>query len=738
MVTAKVYTKLLLCFLFDNVFALTFPGPRVYVVTPAAPRPFQRNHDNQAPFYYQNWMRRMDSDENITSTTTTASPKVKTPDLIFAEFDKDATMKKSIRKLLEQERIPIKTPSTTVQPIYVADEKTKAPGVNNYGLPLSSVVKDNEENHNTNFQTDYVSMYNDLYNAPVPVYKPTTTTTTTTQPPPAEPATSTTTENPINVENIWHIIDSEKLNQYSGNWDEAPVPSHEYTSDDTNNGEDGVSDDIQTKDLEDTNPSQNNKEEEAPVGDNFALPGFASNPGNGAENESRAIRTEQNIRFPYVNLKPFQMKNLKKPMLDLLTSSKKGNNLYTNLDNFFDTKNPDKGEAQDVSAYAMNQPIDRYNPAQPYLPQAYSSKSKQTNSSPPKATASLVPPPPPPVKGNNFPSPISYESFPPYAPSAPGFIQSPSFPPSPSLPPSSAPAPAPAPMQPPPVILPPNDTPIDTYSGPSVDDDGPPDVVYRYNRPTPPPTPQFLPTIAPISPPLKGYSYDKPPMSDDGMSMDNSQDFKGYQYNKPPQSAPSPPDTYDFPSSHDSSGPSYGPSDSIPDHHDSDYADMPFQKNPGHAYGDDTKDAGMMPPPDKPDLYGAPPDHDFPGDFKFPLGFDHHHPYLEHHEHTTTTEMPRVNRFSYYYLGKKLYYLPLYFSVYFIVYVGALIIKAVLRHKIVYPNSWRPNTTTATFFSKRSIDDFLSHDNMHELTGRVTHAIATAAEKYMKGKRKLE
>lgn len=95
-----------------------------------------------------------------------------------------------------------------------------------------------------------------------------------------------------------------------------------------------------------------------------------------------------------------------------------------------------------------------------------------------------------------------------------------------------------------------------------------------------------------------------------------------------------------------------------------------------------------------------------------------------------------MNRYSYYYLGKKLYYLPLYFSVYFIVYVGALIIKAVLRHKIVYPNSWRPNDTTAGFFSKRSVESWdLSNDNLHEITGKVTHAIATAAKMYADSKK---
>lgn len=64
--------------------------------------------------------------------------------------------------------------------------------------------------------------------------------------------------------------------------------------------------------------------------------------------------------------------------------------------------------------------------------------------------------------------------------------------------------------------------------------------------------------------------------------------------------------------------------------------------------------------------------------------FDHHHIYKEV---TTTTEAPedeRVNKghYSYYYLGRKLWYIPLYFSVYFIIYVTVLILKSIARHKV--------------------------------------------------------
>lgn len=498
----------------------------------------------------------------------------------------------------------------------------------------------------------------------------------------------------------------------------------------------------------------------------FIVYRFGTNPGNGAENESRAIRTEPNFRFPYVSLKPFQVKNPKKPLLDIFSNSKKGNNMFTSLDNFKEMKHPVRGEVQD--GFQMPQPIDRYNPAQPYLPQEYGSKSKQSspNSAPPKAVASLVPPPPPPPKvtGDDFPAPTNYESFPPYAPAGPSPVAAP-----------------PSPALNPPVTMyqPPADTSDD--SGPDTsftdDNDNPPmDLGYRYK---PPSSSSFLPTLPPLTKPQKGYSYDKPGNAADTMDTNGysykkpsmtfdsppAMDMGGYTYNKPQVDSPpvsddkpdfngyhydkpSPPEDHHHQPSYDHHGPS-------PYHHDSDYPELIFNKpHGGDNGGNDMKgnDMAVMAPPPLPDAKpgldsGPPPDdsgfpHDFPGDFKFhhhDFDDDHDFHHYHHHHPTTTTETPRVNRYSYYYLGKKLYYLPLYFSVYFIVYVGALIIKAVLRHKIVYPNSWRPNGTTATFFTKRSVDSWnLSNENLHEVTGRVTRAIAEAAEKYMNEKAKTE
>lgn len=457
------------------------------------------------------------------------------------------------------------------------------------------------------------------------------------------------------------------------------------------------------------------------------------------------------------------MKNVKRPSINTISNSKKTTNLMMNLDNFRELKNPVRGEAQDIAPILkpVRQPIDRYNPAQPYLPQPdYGSKSKPDNPSPPatKVVANLIPPPPPPppkITDDDFPFPTNYESFPPYPSIGP--VSNPPVPP-----PISKPQPA-ITMYKPPVDM--SDTSDDSSldAPPSGDDDPSMDLGYRYKQPA---SPKFLPTLAPVSKPSFGeYSYKKPSISYDSSPMkDDQPDYHGYHYNKP--DAPSVPDHP--PTSYGDEGPHgyhYNKPDapSAPDHvhasygsHDSDYPELIFDNHHNTKGGHDSEDSDMgMKPPPSPDMkpdYGPPGDdsppmddnphmdnhgfpQDFPGDLKFYHDLDDdHYPHYHYHKHvtTTTTEMPRVNRYSYYYLGKKLYYLPLYFSVYFIVYVGALIIKAVLRHKIVYPNSWRPNDTTASFFSKRSVDSW----DLHEITGKVTHAIAKAAEKYMEEKKK--
>lgn len=49
-------------------------------------------------------------------------------------------------------------------------------------------------------------------------------------------------------------------------------------------------------------------------------------------------------------------------------------------------------------------------------------------------------------------------------------------------------------------------------------------------------------------------------------------------------------------------------------------------------------------------------------------------------------ETPRVKKYSYFYLSRKLWYIPLYFTVWFSFYVTYLILQSIGRHKVDLPN----------------------------------------------------
>lgn len=252
---------LLNCFHIHHVFTANLPGPLVYVVTPS-PRPPQTDVGRSAPFYYHKWLSRMDTPRNATLATTTTA-RTKTPDLIFAEFESNNNNMKSIRKLLEKERIQPSTTSTTTttsRPIYVPDDETNEES--NYGLPAPT--PSTEKPVQTDM-TDYFALYNNLYNSG-PVYVPSAPSSSAPQPPTTTTSTTTTTtQAPINnVENIWHIIDNEKHDQFSGTWQEEPVSSEQTTKD------------VQNKDnlqSDDDQPNEDKTEEDSGIDDNFALPG---------------------------------------------------------------------------------------------------------------------------------------------------------------------------------------------------------------------------------------------------------------------------------------------------------------------------------------------------------------------------------------------------------------------------------------------------------------------------------
>lgn len=111
-----------------------------------------------------------------------------------------------------------------------------------------------------------------------------------------------------------------------------------------------------------------------------------------------------------------------------------------------------------------------------------------------------------------------------------------------------------------------------------------------------------------------------------------------------------------------------------------------------------------------------------------PHAFKHYiydHPV--YHEIKTTTEAPmdqRLNKrpYSYYYLGRKLWYIPLYFSVYFIIYIFVLILKSIARHKITFNQYFEED--------KREMPK-MPEDHMEELHHQVVNDIHAARRKYM-------
>ncbi|KAG8261539.1 hypothetical protein J6590_070449 [Homalodisca vitripennis] len=76
--------------------------------------------------------------------------------------------------------------------------------------------------------------------------------------------------------------------------------------------------------------------------------------------------------------------------------------------------------------------------------------------------------------------------------------------------------------------------------------------------------------------------------------------------------------------------------------------------------------------------------------------------------------------YVYYYLGPRLWYIPLFFSIYFVIYILALIIKAISRHKILFPQAVQQTAAA------RSLSD------LDQLTLIVSRQLADAAVKYLR------
>ncbi|KAL5278715.1 hypothetical protein ACFFRR_003374 [Megaselia abdita] len=121
--------------------------------------------------------------------------------------------------------------------------------------------------------------------------------------------------------------------------------------------------------------------------------------------------------------------------------------------------------------------------------------------------------------------------------------------------------------------------------------------------------------------------------------------------------------------------------------------------------------------------------------------FDYHdlvyddHFFHHHHHHPTeppppppppSTEAPepppepRVKKYSYFYIGRKLWYIPLYFTVWFSFYVLWLILKSIARHKVNLPNH---------YVAKRSLPD-MSHKQATEHIDKLTVFVMDNIEKF--------
>ncbi|XP_031623884.1 stress response protein NST1 [Contarinia nasturtii] len=83
-------------------------------------------------------------------------------------------------------------------------------------------------------------------------------------------------------------------------------------------------------------------------------------------------------------------------------------------------------------------------------------------------------------------------------------------------------------------------------------------------------------------------------------------------------------------------------------------------------------------------------------------------------------EQPRVKKYSYFYLSRSLWYIPLYFTVWFTFYVTWLILQSIGRHKVDLPNH---------LTNRRSIRD-LSHNESVEKVNLLTEFVMSQIEEF--------
>ncbi|CAG9816958.1 unnamed protein product [Phaedon cochleariae] len=264
-----------------------------------------------------------------------------------------------------------------------------------------------------------------------------------------------------------------------------------------------------------------------------------------------------------------------------------------------------------------------------------------------------------------------------------------------------------------------NKPPVDLYTSP-YSSYNPPDIKPETNQDS------YPPSIDSYAAPPSDDSYAAPPSHGDGPEQLPP---------KPTSATLGPPLSPDFGHSHVREV----------DVYPSDHEDYQMPKNGG--------DMPPEPPKSIDDVYYPP---DFPKDQQQmkavdmtadlnppsgPAAFDHHFPHylydnhhFDHHvyeeiPHHTTTEATekRVSstHYSYYYLGRKLWYIPLYFSIYFMIYVTALILKSIARHKVELKNEW--STSHSRSARQLNLGSLETVDHLHR---NITAALDTAHKLY--------
>jgi hypothetical protein len=93
-----------------------------------------------------------------------------------------------------------------------------------------------------------------------------------------------------------------------------------------------------------------------------------------------------------------------------------------------------------------------------------------------------------------------------------------------------------------------------------------------------------------------------------------------------------------------------------------------------------------------------------------------------------TTPHPEEKRnkkpYTFYYIGRKLWYLPMYFSAYFAAYITTILVKAIARHKIRYPLDYWTGTS-------RSLGNGFNKRELELVTEEMTKALEATEHRYI-------